>query len=255
MLSHVLRRARPDMEKIRVPKVRPTHKKNPTRDFLAATLLKKPRVKERREYLFPRFPACPPLGASHSAASRASSILMALQVEDVTLYRQGKKVEGILYLTAHHIIFSYEIPPPPEQTQAAEQRAKPKELWITYPMINFCIYRPAPPASRQPPSIRLRCRDFTYVAFHFASEGKARDVYDSIRSLTCRLGRLEKLYAFSYTPQPPENKVNGWELYDAEKEWRRLGIGGKNADHGWRISRINSDYEVSCCSPKRLFVD
>lgn len=162
----------------------------------------------------------------------------------MTLYRQGKRVEGNLHLTAHHLIYSYVMLPPSDKPVPADTKPKTRELWITYPMINFCTYRPAPPASRQTPSIRIRCRDFTFVAFHFTTEEKARDVYDSIRSLTCRLGRLEKLYAFSYVPQPPENKVNGWEVYNAEKEWRRLGIGGKNVDHGWRISRLNIDYEV-----------
>lgn len=111
-------------------------------------------------------------------------------------------------------------------------------------MIAFCTYRPAPPASHQAPSIRLRCRDFTFVAFHFLSEGKARDVYDSIRSLTCKLGRVEKLYAFSYKPQGPEREVNGWDIYDAKRELKRLGVSAKDVDKGWRISEINADYQV-----------
>ncbi len=111
-------------------------------------------------------------------------------------------------------------------------------------MIAFCTYRPAPAASHQAPSIRIRCRDFTFVAFHFTSEAKARDVYDSIKSLTCKLGRIERLYAFSYCPQPPEKEVNGWELYDARREWKRLGISQKDVDRGWRISEINVDYQV-----------
>ena len=111
-------------------------------------------------------------------------------------------------------------------------------------MIALCIYRPAPPASHQAPSIRLRCRDFTFVALHFQTEGKARDVYDSIRSLTCKLGRIEKLYAFSYQPQGPEKQVKGWEIYDARKEWKRMGISAKDSDKGWRVSEINADYQV-----------
>jgi hypothetical protein len=111
-------------------------------------------------------------------------------------------------------------------------------------MINSCIFRPVPPTSRQTPSIRLRCRDFTFVAFHFNSEGQARDVYDTIRSLTCKLGKIEKLYAFTYIPQAPESKINGWELYNPEKEFARLGIGPKASECGWRISRINIDYKV-----------
>lgn len=112
-------------------------------------------------------------------------------------------------------------------------------------MIAFCTYRPAHPGSHQQPSIRLRCRDFTYVAFNFPNDQKARDVYDTIKNLTCRLGRLEKLYAFNYQPQKPEKNVNGWTLYDPMTEWRRMGVGSKNTSKGWRISTINNNYEVN----------
>jgi len=168
--------------------------------------------------------------------------LSAGQVEDVTLLRHGIRHEGTLHLTSHHLIFS--CPAPPDAQTPTSKPKKPKEIWITYPMIAFCTYRPAPPASHQAPSIRLRCRDFTFVAFHFLEESKARDVYESIKSLTCKLGRIEKLYAFSYRPQGPEKAVNGWELYDARREWQRQGVSDTNPDRGWRISEINSDYQV-----------
>ena len=161
------------------------------------------------------------------------------QVDGVALLRQGIKLEGTLHLTPHHLIFSY-LPP---QTQPSS-KPTPRELWVTYPMIAFCSYRPAPPASHQSPSIRLRCRDFVFVAFHFVSEHQARDVYDSIKSLTCKLGKIEKLYAFSYRAQGPEKEVNGWDVYDARREFKRQGISEKNTDRGWRISKINVNYQV-----------
>jgi len=82
------------------------------------------------------------------------------------------------------------------------------------------------------------------VAFHFTSEEKARDVYDTIKNLTCRIGRLEKLYAFSYQAQGPERDVNGWKVYDPIQEWRRQGVGAQGANRGWRITNINENYEV-----------
>ena len=123
--------------------------------------------------------------------------------------------------------------------------ARPRELWITYPIIAFCTLKTAPAASRQPSSIRLRCRDFTFVCFYFANESKARDVYDSIRAWTCKIGRIEKLYAFAYQPQLPERSVNSWGIYNPMKEWRRLGIGDNSRKTKWRISSINTDYGVS----------
>lgn len=167
----------------------------------------------------------------------------------MTLWRTGLRVEGTLHLTSHHLIFSYV--PPPQPGQAPDAPTRPRELWITYPMIAFCTYRPTHPTSRQQPSIRIRCRDFTFVSFHFLAEEKARDVYDTIRNLTAKIGRLEKLYAFSYQAQGPEKNVNGWQAYDPIKEWTRQGINSKNANKGWRITKINENYDV--CLSKHTF--
>ncbi|KAF9895377.1 hypothetical protein FE257_000282 [Aspergillus nanangensis] len=168
------------------------------------------------------------------------------KVEDVTLARRGEQVVGTLHLTPHHIIFSHS-PPQSEPARAQGLPVKPKELWITYPIISFCTFRPAPAASRQPSAIRLRCRDFTFVCFYLANEHKGREVYDSIRTWTCKLGRIDKLYAFAYQPPPPEREFNGWELYDPQKEWARQGVDCDS--HGWRVSRINSNYEFSPTYP------
>ncbi|KAI9727687.1 MAG: hypothetical protein M1828_005915 [Chrysothrix sp. TS-e1954] len=180
------------------------------------------------------------------------------KADDVTLWRRGQRFEGTLHLTSHHLIFSYIPPPPPPSADRPQppptSKPKPRELWITYPMISFCTYRPSPTASHQQPSIRLRCRDFTFVAFHFLAESKARDVYETIRSLTCRLGKLEKLYAFSYQAQGPEKHVNGWTVYNPMEEWRRQGVGVKSANKGWRVSNINADYQYSPTYPNTLAV-
>ena len=82
------------------------------------------------------------------------------------------------------------------------------------------------------------------MSFHFHSDEQARDVYESIRSLTCKLGRIEKLYAFSYRPSPPEREFNGWEIYDVRQEFARMGVSEKSMDRGWRISEVNEDYQV-----------
>ena len=156
------------------------------------------------------------------------------------LIRRGEQVDGTLHLTPHHLIFCHTPPASPDNP-----KPKQRELWITYPIIHTCSLRPNPSASRLLSSIRLRCRDFTFVCFCLLDEKKARDVYDSIKAWTCKLGKIEKLYAFSYTPQKPEKDVNGWTVYDAGQEWRRLGLNEKGSDKGWRISKINTDYVVS----------
>ncbi|KAH0556356.1 hypothetical protein GP486_005718 [Trichoglossum hirsutum] len=182
------------------------------------------------------------------------------RVEDVQIIRRGIPVTGTLHLTPHHLIFSHTPSSPAssqEQPRSAASEAvakpKPRELWITYPIIAHCTFRPTLPGSPISSSIRLRCRDFTFVTFQFHDEQEARDVYESIRTLTCRLGRIEKLYAFTYQPQRPEKDVNGWILYDAEKEWKRLGV-GEDGGSGWRISKINVDYKFSPTYPALLAV-
>ncbi|KAH7082242.1 protein-tyrosine phosphatase-like protein [Paraphoma chrysanthemicola] len=153
----------------------------------------------------------------------------------------------------HHIVFSY-LPSPAPDAPADAKPPRQKEVWITYPMISYCCLRPLPPILRQEPSIRIRCRDFTYFAFYFPDEKKARDVYDSIRALTCKIGRLDKLLAFSYQPKPPEDQQNGWDIYDARREWKRLGISPKDTEKGWRISEINTEYKYSKTYPALLVV-
>ncbi|KAH8692841.1 protein phosphatase [Talaromyces proteolyticus] len=172
------------------------------------------------------------------------------KVENVTLARRGDQVTGTLHLTPHHLIFSH-IPHVSEEALESGTPIKPKELWITYPIIAFCTLRSVPSASRQPSSIRLRCRDFTFVCFYFANETRARDVFDTLKQWTCRVGRVEKLYAFTYQPPPPELAINGWELYDPRKEWARQRV-GENINTGWRISGINADYNFSPTYPAVL---
>ena len=146
------------------------------------------------------------------------------------------------------MIFSH-IPPAPDGSQDKDAVIKPRELWITYPIISFCTLRPASPVSRLPSSIRVRCRDFTFACFYFVDEANARTAYDTIKTWTCKIGRIEKLYAFTYQPPLPERKIQGWNLYNAREEWARLGVGGPDSKSGWRISGVNIGYNV--CGPYR----
>ncbi|EXJ63741.1 hypothetical protein A1O7_00076 [Cladophialophora yegresii CBS 114405] len=172
------------------------------------------------------------------------------KVDDVTLSRRGTQVNGTLHLTPHHIIFVHA----PPATDGS--RARPRETWITYPIIHFCTFQPSPTASRQPSSIRLRCRDFNFYCFYFNDDRKARDVYDSVKAWTCKLSGIEKLYAFSYHPTGPEKDVQGkgWALYDPMREWRRMGLGDEKRQTNWRISTINKDYQFSPTYPAVLAV-
>ncbi|KAH6668014.1 protein-tyrosine phosphatase-like protein [Halenospora varia] len=168
-------------------------------------------------------------------------------IKHVQLLGKGDISDISLILDQHHIIF--EVLPP---ATAGGAKARPKTYWIPYPLISFCTYRPTPPNSGLLSSIRLRCRDFTFFTLNFKEDKQAREAYDTIKTRSCKLGAIDKLWAFSRQAQSPEKDINGWELYDPKAEWKRQGISDKGADRGWRISKINVDYGFSPTYPALL---
>lgn len=173
------------------------------------------------------------------------------------LSNKGEAFRGTLHLTSHHLIFAFTVPnktASPKASDAKTVKSQTRETWITYHIIAHCAFRPTPHGSGQPSSIRLRCRDFVFFTFNFDDQQQAREVFESIRSLTCRLGAIDKLYAFSYAGNKHEQAVNGWDFYDPKAEWKRQGISEKGVDRGWRISKINTDYGFSPTYPALLVV-
>lgn len=184
-----------------------------------------------------------------------------LVIENVHAIAGGVATAGWLELREYHIIFV--APPlPPKKTQETDEskaavqpkRQANRQSWIPYPILSFCTFRPTPASSGIPSSIRLRCRDFNFVTFNFEDDKSARDAFDFIRTHTCRVGRIEKLYAFAYQRLKQEQEIGGWRLYDPRAEFRRQGISEKSADRGWRISTLNKDYTFSPTYPAVLAV-
>ncbi|KAF8864089.1 phosphatases II [Acephala macrosclerotiorum] len=185
----------------------------------------------------------------------SDKIQVLRRVEDVQVLADGKISTANLVLTSHHLVVIQAFTLPTSQdTSKHPLKPKTRENFIAYPSISQCTFKPTPPASGLSSSIRLRCRDFRFITLNFTDDRQARDVYDTIKCQTCRLGAIEKLYAFTYNAPPPEKAINGWELYDAKAEWRRQGISEKGVDRGWRISKINTDYAFSPTYPALLVV-
>ncbi|KAK7531642.1 protein phosphatase [Phyllosticta citribraziliensis] len=178
------------------------------------------------------------------------------KVDNVTLWRTGRKVDGTLHLQLHHLIFRYYDPAQPQPHTAQDKPPAPRlrEMWVAYPMISRCTYRPSFSVQHSSPIMRFQCRDFTFFALHFAKDTEAREAYDTIRCLTCKVGSVERLYAFSYKSPDPEKAISGWNLYDPRREFKRMGISAKDTDKGWRISAINHDYQYSPTYPSLLAV-
>ncbi|KAK4140541.1 protein-tyrosine phosphatase-like protein [Dichotomopilus funicola] len=174
---------------------------------------------------------------------------------NVHALRGGKPELGDIALNDYHLVFRF----PPESaaiTADSESKKLVKQVWFAFHIISHCTLRPTTPSSGVPSSIRIRFRDFTYVSFNFPDDKQARDAFEFIRSRTCRLGSIDHLLAFHYKPPPgsPENKINGWDLYDARAEFKRQGISEKSPDIGWRITTINKDYVFSPTYPAVLAV-
>jgi myotubularin-related protein 6/7/8 len=140
------------------------------------------------------------------------------KVEQVQVLAGGEISSVTLHLTPHHLILVKAAAPPSPQhsPKKASTKSRPQESWIAYPMIAFCTFRPTPHGSGLWSSIRIRGRDFKFVTLNIEDGKKAKDVYESIKGATCRLGSVEKLHAFVYDPPPPDKKISGWEIYDAK---------------------------------------
>jgi myotubularin-related protein 6/7/8 len=69
-------------------------------------------------------------------------------------------------------------------------------------------------------------------------------VFENIRLLTCRLGTIEKLYAFNYSSNAAERDIKGWDLYNPKKEFERMGISDNDKNCAWRFSSVNAKYKV-----------
>ena len=175
-------------------------------------------------------------------------------VQNVQGIYAGQTTNGTLRLTDFHLVFCAPIDQSKNAPQDPSVPPKVRERWITFPILWHCTFRPTHPASRQAPSIRIRCRDFTFITFNFVDSDVARETFEFIKSRTCRLGTVEKLYAFNHKPLKQEKEVNGWDLYDPRAEFRRQGISEKQPDKGWRVTTINKDYTFCDTYPAFLVV-
>ena len=173
-------------------------------------------------------------------------------IENVQGIFGGQTTNGVLRLTDFHMVFCAPVEPP----AGSDPKTPPKsrERWLTYPMLSHCTYRPTPPSSRQAPSLRIRCRDFTYVTFNFGDSDSAKEAFEFIKQRTAKLGTVEKLFAFSHKPLKNEKECNGWQFYDPKAEFRRQGISEKLPDKGWRVTTINKDYTFCDTYPAFLVV-
>uniref|UniRef100_Q96EF0-2 Isoform 2 of Phosphatidylinositol-3,5-bisphosphate 3-phosphatase MTMR8 n=1 Tax=Homo sapiens TaxID=9606 RepID=Q96EF0-2 len=145
------------------------------------------------------------------------------KVENVKLvdrYVSKKPANGILYLTATHLIYV-------EASGAAR-----KETWIA--LHHIATVEKLPITSLGCP-LTLRCKNFRVAHFVLDSDLVCHEVYISLLKLS-QPALPEDLYAFSYNPKSSkEMRESGWKLIDPISDFGRMGIPNRN----WTITDAN----------------
>ncbi|GMG20283.1 unnamed protein product [Ambrosiozyma monospora] len=225
--------------------------------------------------------------------------IQVTKVEGVTLHKRGKSITGTLHLTTHHLIFTLPPQPLPQHQQSQNQnggqsgngtqaqvqvQTASRELWVCYPIIEkielnkgsamiFLPHRTQAEVSNtkinlmlQGGNLRVKCRDFNYLAFDFDDLATCISVYESIMKLTC-IDDLRQLYAFNYMPIKIEAVFNSWFDYDVVREFSRQGLDLNSEDNAnsnglerspgfdkWRVTNLNKNYKLCATYPSQLIV-
>ncbi|XP_063577178.1 myotubularin-related protein 8 isoform X3 [Pongo abelii] len=160
------------------------------------------------------------------------------KVENVKLvdrYVNKKPANGILYLTATHLIYV-------EASGAAR-----KETWIA--LHHIATVEKLPITSLGCP-LTLRCKNFRVAHFVLDSDLVCHEVYISLLKLS-QPALPEDLYAFSYNPKSSkEMRESGWKLIDPISDFGRMGIPNRN----WTITDANRNFEICNTYPPEIVV-
>ncbi|KAM4819097.1 phosphatidylinositol-3,5-bisphosphate 3-phosphatase MTMR8 isoform 2-T2 [Thomomys bottae] len=162
------------------------------------------------------------------------------KVENVKLldrYEGKKPVNGILYLTATHLIYV-------EEGSCAAFR---KETWIA--LHHIATVEKLSSTSMGCPLV-LHCKNFRVAHFVLDSDPVCQEVYVSLLKLSKPVSP-EDLYAFSYNPKTSKGaRENGWKLIDPVSDFERMGIPNRY----WTITDANRKYEICNTYPHHLVI-
>lgn len=91
--------------------------------------------------------------------------------------------------------------------------------------------------------IEISCKDSRTIRFaHKQQNHSRRSVFEKLMSYAFPLSFSGKIFAFNYSEKFPSN---GWEVYDSEAEYGRLGV----PNELWRVTKLNTNYGVSDSYP------
>ncbi|KAK4051123.1 phosphatidylinositol-3-phosphatase ymr1 [Microbotryomycetes sp. JL221] len=157
---------------------------------------------------------------------------------------------GSVHLTPHHLIFR------PTTTNDGDDKQQQTETWLPLSLL-YSVTRTPPTLDGSPTPLTLRTRDFCVYEFKFSSVQDVDNVWDSLKGLVQSImsNGIESLYAFAAKQDTKKGKLratNGWNIYEPEKEFKRMGVG--NRTKAWRVSLINNDFEFCPSYPSDIVV-
>ncbi|XP_066496387.1 myotubularin-related protein 1 isoform X3 [Tiliqua scincoides] len=95
--------------------------------------------------------------------------------------------------------------------------------------------------------IEIVCKDMRNLRFAYKQEEHRLEIFQNLINRAFPLSHGLTLFAFSYKEKFP---TNGWKVYDPMAEYKRQGL----PNESWKISKINSTYELCDTYPAVLVV-
>ncbi|XP_005111133.2 myotubularin-related protein 6 [Aplysia californica] len=144
----------------------------------------------------------------------------------------GRKPVGTLYLTATHLIF-------------VDAEGK-RETWILHMHMGQVEKQPL---TAEGSTLQIRCKNFLCITFIIQKDRDCQDIYQSLLTFS-RPAEIEKLYAFSFTSNEGQEKAQGWDMFDLQSEFLRMGAPNEH----WVLTGLNREYNLCDTYPSQLYV-
>ena len=155
---------------------------------------------------------------------------------------------GVLVLTKFRIIFRFQ-----DMSQANRYLINIEDLEI--PLFNIRTIKKSDKIINDKYCIDLTLKDTRIYKFYIWNKESFEFFVDLNEHVfpndSTKLLKFTFDY-FDYAKNQP-NYTNGWQIYDIQKEYERQGI-TENNNHGLRLSRVNTNYDLCPSYPNLLVV-
>uniref|UniRef100_A0A182Q0D6 Myotubularin phosphatase domain-containing protein n=1 Tax=Anopheles farauti TaxID=69004 RepID=A0A182Q0D6_9DIPT len=168
-----------------------------------------------------------------------AELILTPKLDGVLLYDQlsDRPIDGTLCITGHHLILS-------------TRKEGAQELWLLHQNIDIVERKPNIVNNiLEGGTIILKCKDLRIIALKISSPQEYFNISNSIEQLS-NLEETRMLYPFFYIPMY-NILEDGYALYRPEQEFGKLLA---NGDNEWRLTTVNSAYQVCSTYGAKLVV-